>query len=968
MKLLSRLSPDPESGETPFVKFLSAVFRRLAGSIVQYPWTYIVVSTIITLATVAKIPFTPMTNDVSDFTPIEARARKEQAAYVNFFGDRGTPTALFLLITAKNDGNMLGINELHDAVTAMDLVNDHFTVFNSKLNESITFSKFCRNFCTLNEPVRHFYNGLLVQSQYEENSTTSHIDLGYPITTVLGRQLRMDPNFFGVKLALQSYLAPDVTTTDKNGVITVAVNELHGRFGKSVLDDDTPQLSNNVREIKLVGLQFRAERPPEISATSMIAWEKNVVEYFKNNFTSNYVDVLVLSESHLTEEIVTAGLTLIPFLVVGFVIMVIFSSLTMSLAAIYMNQMHFSKFFLAVMACVCPFMACGTAMGLLFYMGFRFGTILCVTPFLVLSIGVDDAYLLVNSWQRIQKSKIKADNKSQNSTSTNPEGSNRMYAEILAEAFIDTAPSITITTMTNVLAFGIGAMTPTPEIQLFSIGNAVAIIVDYVFTFTVFGASMAIMGKLELNARLKHVKSVKTALEETDITKSKSFVERSRRKTKKCFNSLIRTYCKLLTNGFVSSFVMALLAAYLYVSIYGILNQKAELRPTELFLKDSDVVKIMHLRDEYLMPYYAVCMVFVNNPGNFSNPATVSRWKNLVEDFERLPSSLGQFSTKFWLRDYETFIRNAENGQQLSESAEFEMEMEEFDASDGQTDKKNELKQFLDWPEFRHWNGFIAFGNESDFKIEKFFFTTASYGTELRSWSSRANLLERWRRVADAYPDLGVTIFEDDAKFLDLIPTLIPQTVQSSIWTLICMFLVCLLVMTNPTSVIVASFAIISTCIGVFGILSLWGVPLDPIVMSCGIMSIGFSVDIPAHIAFHFYKSGHGKVGSSLTVSERIEHTLIAVGFPVIEASISTNICVLSMVFVDLHMAQVFIKTMTLVVSIGLVHGLLIIPVMLYLSSLLPSHAPSPPASIAPTVSTDSSKFSVTSTIPIIST
>lgn len=46
---------------------------------------------------------------------------------------------------------------------------------------------------------------------------------------------------------------------------------------------------------------------------------------------------------------------------------------------------------------------------------------------------------------------------------------------------IDTGASITITTLTNVLAFFIGALTTTPEIQLFSIGNSIAIIIDYIF-------------------------------------------------------------------------------------------------------------------------------------------------------------------------------------------------------------------------------------------------------------------------------------------------------------------------------------------------------------------------------------------------------------------------------------------------------------------------------------------------------
>lgn len=46
---------------------------------------------------------------------------------------------------------------------------------------------------------------------------------------------------------------------------------------------------------------------------------------------------------------------------------------------------------------------------------------------------------------------------------------------------LETGPSVAITSITNILAFSIGATTPTAEIQLFSIGNATAVAVDFIF-------------------------------------------------------------------------------------------------------------------------------------------------------------------------------------------------------------------------------------------------------------------------------------------------------------------------------------------------------------------------------------------------------------------------------------------------------------------------------------------------------
>ncbi|KAK6058795.1 hypothetical protein COOONC_03628 [Cooperia oncophora] len=59
----------------------------------------------------------------------------------------------------------------------------------------------------------------------------------------------------------------------------------------------------------------------------------------------------------------------------------------------------------------------------------------------------------------------------------------------------------------------------------------------------------------------------------------------------------------------------------------------------------------------------------------------------------------------------------------------------------------------------------------------------------------------------------------------------------------------------HPATILFVSISILAICTGVFGYMSLFGVTLDPIVMSISIMCVGFSVDIPAHVSFHFHAS-----------------------------------------------------------------------------------------------------------------
>ena len=84
----------------------------------------------------------------------------------------------------------------------------------------------------------------------------------------------------------------------------------------------------------------------------------------------------------------------------------------------------------------------------------------------------------------------------------------------------------------------------------------------------------------------------------------------------------------------------------------------------------------------------------------------------------------------------------------------------------------------------------------------------------------------------------------------------IDRTVVGSVAAaLVCTACICLIFIPHVLSVISAVFSVFSISWGIFGILSLWNVDLDPLSMAALLMAIGFSVDFTAHISFHYYKA-----------------------------------------------------------------------------------------------------------------
>uniref|UniRef100_A0AC34GXT3 SSD domain-containing protein n=1 Tax=Panagrolaimus sp. ES5 TaxID=591445 RepID=A0AC34GXT3_9BILA len=181
------------------------------------------------------------------------------------------------------------------------------------------------------------------------------------------------------------------------------------------------------------------------------------------------------------------------------------------------------------------------------------------------------------------------------------------------------------------------------------------------------------------------------------------------------------------------------------------------------------------------------------------------------------------------------------------------------------------------------------------------------------------------REIASRYPQYNVTTFMPLWLFTDQYDIVVPNTVQDVVIAMAVMICIAFFLIPQPMCALWVTAAIGSIDIGVVGFMTLWGVNLDAISMITIIMSVGFAVDYSAHITYGYVVSKAAKP------RDRICEALGALGWPLTQGAISTILAVIVLADVPAYMIITFFKTVFLSITIGLLHGLVFLPVTLSL-------------------------------------
>ncbi|KJH46538.1 patched family protein [Dictyocaulus viviparus] len=607
-------------------------------------------------------------------------------------------------------------------------------------------------------------------------------------------------------------------------------------------------LSQIIEETRLIAINFHAIYNNESSVAIMRAWEKAVFQYSQSTINDPLIRVFCTSE----------GLLAMPLMGATLLILIVFTmATTLRRDPIKSNPL---ESFLGV---ICPIISLVASFGHLFWMGFEFLPIVTVVPFLILAIGVDDVFIFIHAFHL-----------------TNDKQS---VQERIGKTLADAGPSISITSLTNLLSFSIGVFTNTPAIYTFCVFISVAVVYDYLYQIFFFSAVLTLGGQREARRGNAYL----CCLTVPPSTKTEKEKENWLHKvTSKALNTILDAWVDFSLSIWSKFIIGGIMLIYWTVMIHGVMQIKVGLSSEKLFLEDSPLLELVRIQTNIIFKEGGQVAVFVNNPRDMHLPETVPEIMRVLQRFET--------------------ANNSEHG-----SIDF---------------KYRYLPEFFKLQEYRRWSHFVNLGDHRDCLAErpsclqKFVFSTGFHNAV--TWTERLNLLEQWRNIAKEYQHLNLTIYEDFSMYSDQLLSIVPVTQQTVFFALICMLLVLTLFTPSPVTIVTSSCSVLSINLGVFGCLVYLNIDLDPISMTTLLMAIGFSVDFVAHITWHYYK------GDFPNKRERIRHALASIAWPMFQSGTSTMISIVVLAAVHAYMVQVFVKVVVLVVFLGMCHGLIVLPVV----------------------------------------
>ncbi|XP_034038558.1 NPC intracellular cholesterol transporter 1 [Thalassophryne amazonica] len=660
-----------------------------------------------------------------------------------------------------------------------------------------------------------------------------------------------------------------------------------------------------------------------------LAWEDEFINFMKNYNNPN-LTIAFSAERSIEDEINRESNSDIKTIVLSYIIMFVYISLALGHIHSCSRLLVDSKISLGISGIFIVLSSVTSSLGIFSYAGVPLTLIVIeVIPFLVLAVGVDNIFIIVQTYQRDERMP--------------QEELHQQIGRILG----DVAPSMFLSSFSETVAFSLGALSNMPAVRTFSLFAAVAVFVDFLLQISCFISLLGVDARRQEGNRL-------------DILCCLKLSSGQQEKTDGClFRFFKKIYAPFILKEWVRAIIVAVFIGILSFSI-AVLNKVDIGLDQKLSMPDdSYVLQYFNNISMYLNtgpPVYfviedglnysslegqnAVCGgVGCNNSSLVQQVYTASRIRNY--------STIG-FPPSSWIDDYFDWVKPQSsccryynttgtfcNASVVNSSC---VHCRPMTASGKQRPVGDEFMHFL--PMFLSDNpnpkcgkgGHAAYASAIDLhnnntEIGATYFMT--YHTTLNKSSDFINALKMARALANNITEsINHKVFPYSIfyVFYEQYLAIAYDTILHLCLSLAAIFVVTTVLLGFELwSALIVSITIAMILVNMFGVMWLWDISLNAVSLVNLVMCCGISVEFCSHIVRAF------SVSVKRTRVERAEEALAHMGSSVFSGITLTKFGgILILALSKSQIFQVFYFRMYLaIVLLGAAHGLIFLPVLL---------------------------------------
>ncbi|GFY26132.1 NPC intracellular cholesterol transporter 1 [Trichonephila clavipes] len=664
-----------------------------------------------------------------------------------------------------------------------------------------------------------------------------------------------------------------------------------------------------------------------------LEWEKVFVDFLKN-YQSENLTVAFKAERSVEDELERGSHSDIVTVAISYLIMFVYIAVALGEINTCKSLLVDSKISLGFAGVFIVIVSVLSSLGIFCFAGVPATLIIIeVIPFLVLAVGVDNIFILVQAFQRDEK--------------LPDETVSKKIGRVVGQV----APSMMLSSLSMSSCFFIGALTDMPAVKLFALYAGVALLINFFLQMTCFLCLFTLDVKRQENHRLDLFCCIRTSKQEKTNTNGLLY---------KFFKNV---YAPLLLNNFSRVLVLIAFLGWLCSSI-AVLNKIDIGLDQELAMpEDSYMLNYFQYLNKYLSvgpPVYFV----VTDGYNFSDENSQNKicsshgcdddsmmvqLKWMADRSNRTYIALRPVS---WLDTYFEYMHSpsccfhmnqtycpAEARKKECESCSlprtqrptghvFNKYLQNFlQETPSQTCSKGGRAQFGGAVEIKNSNHTGVSVGATNFmtyhtilKTSKDFYEALRWARKISGW-----LTEKIQNGSSS--DIRVFPYSIVHPFFEQYLTMWPDTCRSLSYSIFSIFVVTFLFLgLDIYSAFIVVIVIVMIIVNLMGLMYWWNISLNAVSLVNLVVGVGISVEFCSHLTHSF------AISPEPTRIKRAQAALQKMGCSILSGITLTDCGILVLAFAKSQIFQIFYFRMYVgIIAFGTLHSLIFLPVLLSL-------------------------------------